>query len=77
MSKDIRTEIVDILENYCKKHDLAFSWVIEKRVDGSLIVNFKRQDHFTYRITGSEIAAAQGDVKVIADKVIEMVKRMV
>lgn len=56
MKNDIRGAIINYLEKYCKERDVQFVWAQEKRIDGVLTVNFKKNGNsYTHRFTHIDI----------------------
>ena len=80
MSKDIRNEIVERLEDYCGKNDLRCCWTLERRSEGSLVINIKPKntdipDRWSYTLRISYAEMESGRVDDIVGRVIEAVEK--
>ena len=80
MSKDIRNEIVERLEEYCNKNDLRCCWTLERRSEGSLVINIKPKNidipdrwSYTQRINHAEMETCSIDD--IVGRVIEVISK--
>ena len=73
---DTRTGVIDLLDVFAKEYGLKFVWSIERRPDGCMTVQFKKDDGqgLTYRITAREIEAANGNSVAIAMNITDMVR---
>lgn len=81
MARDIRMDIVDKIETFCKKQGVSFIWALEGKVEGGLVMKFSKPDSAsnltaTHRIKYSDIENCNGKIDILVKEVKEKIKEL-
>ncbi len=78
MKNDIRGAIINYLEKYCQERDVQFVWAQERRPDGVLTVNFKKNGKsYTHRFTHIDISNMAGLIEEALTPVLKEIDELV
>lgn len=81
MARDIRMDIVDKIETFCKKQGVSFIWALEGKAEGGLVMKFSKPDGAsnittTHRIKYSDIEDCNGKIDILVKEIKEKVKEL-
>ena len=82
MARDIRMDIVDKIETFCKKQGVSFIWALEGKAEGGLVMKFSRlldgasNLTTTHRIKYSDIENCNGKIDILVKEIKEKVKEL-